>query len=184
MSDFVDGEEITTLPCGHCFHRGVEQEPTQGSTTVRASQRSVRGSPRSTRSQDTAIALVSECPGVLAWLKQNNECPLCRKQLPAERPAAEARPSLGDIFGGGDIIARGVHLTFGNGAMQAPPFFFTGIPLQGFGQGVADIPGLGLPSLGSVDQFQVEVPLGAFPLGAFGLMVRIGRHTFSYKTFV
>jgi hypothetical protein len=85
---------------------------------------------------------------------------------------------LGDIFGGGDIIARGVHLTFGNGAMQAPPFFFTGIPIQGFGQGVADIPGF--PSLGSVDQLQVEVPHGAFPLGAlaFGIMVRIDLHMF------
>ena len=54
-ADFAIDDVFTYLPCGHHFHRGDE-------------------------------ASVSEdCQGILYWLKDNNECCICRAKLQEEK---------------------------------------------------------------------------------------------------
>ena len=168
LSDFSEGEEITHLPCGHCFHRGTETGDSQSESSSRpakaAKSSDATKSPRAA-SSGTATSPVdaSDCPGVLAWLKQNNECPLCRKQLPAETPTASA--GLGGFFGGsnGGELPRGIQVSIGHTRSGGgiPPPFFLGMPPSIFG------------SSGGGDAFG-GFPFGVFPLGALafsGLMV-------------
>ena len=63
--DFVEGEEVTCLPCGHHFHRGTE-----------ASHSLIGGA--ETEQED------EKCHGVLGWIKDHNDCPICRATLPTE----------------------------------------------------------------------------------------------------
>jgi hypothetical protein len=52
LENFVEGEEITHLPCDHYFHLKTN--------------------------------ITNECRGIVSWLKQSNECPLCRFEMEGE----------------------------------------------------------------------------------------------------
>mmetsp|Transcript_18049 Transcript_18049/g.26554 ORF Transcript_18049/g.26554 Transcript_18049/m.26554 type:complete len:810 (+) Transcript_18049:106-2535(+) len=56
--DFVSGESVTHLPCGHYFHHKGEVE----------------------------AAEEEDCAGIVSWLKNSHECPLCRHKLEADVP--------------------------------------------------------------------------------------------------
>lgn len=60
--DFMSGELVTHLPCGHYFHH--------------------KG--------DVEAAEEEECAGIVSWLKNSNMCPLCRYELEAATPPVNA----------------------------------------------------------------------------------------------
>ena len=62
MGDFLVGDRLTCLPCGHHFHMPAG-----------------------------SVVGEDECGGVVSWLQQCNECPLCRYQLEAEPSPASSQ---------------------------------------------------------------------------------------------
>jgi hypothetical protein len=56
MGDFIVGDRLTSLPCGHHFHV----------------------------SDNAAVSGEDECGGLMSWLQKCNECPMCRYKLEPE----------------------------------------------------------------------------------------------------
>lgn len=56
MGDFIVGDRLTSLPCGHHFHI----------------------------SDNSAVSGEDECGGIISWLQKCNECPMCRYKLEPE----------------------------------------------------------------------------------------------------
>ena len=74
MGEYTKGDEITKLPCGHIFHRGIDESATDDS-----------GKPITEKLENGIMTPLAECcPGILSALKHSNSCPLCRHQMETE----------------------------------------------------------------------------------------------------
>lgn len=56
---FKNGDKCHVFPCGHLFHQSNYTPPNSATEHVSS----------------------DDCPGVVQWLKENNTCPVCRKEI-------------------------------------------------------------------------------------------------------
>lgn len=71
MDSFGPGEDVTFLPCGHCYHLGAESE----------------------NDDDAAKPCPDDaCKGLTHWLELNHYCPICRLDLPVDKDSRHPEP--------------------------------------------------------------------------------------------